>query len=133
VEMRLELVPIPVSDIDEAVVFYVENLGFRYDHDVSPADGVRIVQLTPPGSQCSVVFTKGLPVEAAEPGSIRGIHLVVDDIDALRRTLVDRGVLIDDVVDHGGGVRMAGLADPDGNTWVLQELPGDLAPPEKTA
>jgi len=126
--MRLEVVPIPVSDIDDAVAFYVEKLRFNTDHDVSPAEGIRVVQLTPPGSRCSIVFTKGLPVESAEPGTIRGLHLVVDDIDTIRASLVDRGVKIDEVLDHGGGVRMAGFADPDGNTWVLQELPSGPTP-----
>ncbi len=123
VDMRLELVPIPVVDIDRAKAFYAERVGFVVDHDVKPADGVRVVQLTPLGSSCSIVLTEGLPVLSAEPGSIRGLHLVVDDIDATRSELVDRGVAVDDVADIGGGVRMSGFADPDGNTWALQQLP----------
>lgn len=121
--MRLELVPIPVEDIDIAVTFYAERVGFGLDHDVKPTDGVRVVQLTPSGSSCSIVLTQGLPELSAEPGSIRGLHLVVDDIDVARTALVGRGVDVDVVADIGGGVRMAGFADPDGNTWTLQELP----------
>ena len=122
-DMRLEVVPIPVADIERAKTFYVEQLGFGLDHDVSPTDGVRIVQLTPTGSSCSIVLGQGLPGLSAEPGSVRGLHLVVDDIDAARQMLVDRGVVVDTVADLGGGVRMAGFADPDGNTWTLQKLP----------
>ncbi len=123
VDMRLELVPIPVADIDDAVTFYTEMVGFGLDHDVRPAEGVRVAQLTPSGSACSIVLAEGLPGLTAEPGTIRGLHLVVDDIDAARRALDDRGVEIDAVADLGGGVRMAGFADPDGNTWTLQQLP----------
>lgn len=123
VDMRLEVVPIPVVDIDRAKTFYAEKVGFSVDHDVRPTDGVRVVQLTPSGSACSIVLAQGLPGFSAEPGSIRGLHLIVDDIDAARSTLVDRGVAVDEVADLGGGVRMAGFSDPDGNTWALQELP----------
>ncbi len=122
-DMRLELVPIPVVDIDRAQTFYVDQVGFRLDHDVSPADGVRVVQLTPIGSSCSIVLGEGLPGLSAEPGSVRGLHLVVDDIDGARTLLVGHGVDVEAVVDLGGGVRMAGFADPDGNTWALQQLP----------
>jgi predicted enzyme related to lactoylglutathione lyase len=122
-EMRLELVPIPVESVDRAKAFYVDRVGFGLDHDVSPADGVRVVQLTPTGSSCSIVLGQGLPGLSAETGSVRGLHLVVDDIDAARQMLVDHGVDVDAVADVGGGVRMAGFADPDGNTWTLQQLP----------
>lgn len=122
-DMRLELVPIPVVDVGRAKTFYVDNVGFGVDHDVSPADGVRVVQLTPSGSACSIVLGQGLPGFSAVPGSVRGLHLVVDDIEEARQVLVDRGVDVDVVLDLGGGVRMAGFADPDGNTWTLQELP----------
>ena len=81
------------------------------------------MQLTPPGSACSIVLGEGLPGLTAEPGSVRGLHLVVDDIETARTALVERGVDVEPVVDVGGGVRMAGFADPDGNTWALQELP----------
>ena len=120
--MRLELVPVPVGDVDRARDFYVEQVGFGLDHDVRPAEGVRVVQLTPPGSACSILLSDGLPAVGAEPGSMRGLHLVVSDIDQARETLIGRGVEVERVADLGGGVRMAGFADPDGNTWALQEL-----------
>ncbi len=122
-DMRLQLVPIPVADVERAKTFYIDQVGFGLDHDVSPSDGVRVVQLTPSGSSCSIVLGQGLPGLAAEPGSVRGLHLVVDDIDAARELLVGQGVDVEAVVDLGGGIRMAGFADPDGNTWALQELP----------
>ena len=123
VDMKLELVPIPVTDVDRAKAFYADRLGFTADVDVRPADGVRVVQLTPPGSACSISFGTGLPVYEAPPGSIRGLHLVVADIDAARAELVGRGVEVGEVTDVGGGVRYAGFADPDGNGWTLQEMP----------
>ena len=122
-EMRLELVVVPVADIDAARAFYEDTFGFDLDHDVSPAPGARVVQLTPPGSACSIGFVQGLSPDPAEPGSLRGLHLVVDDIDRVRAGLIEQAVDVEPIVDHGGGVRMAGFADPDGNTWVLQELP----------
>jgi predicted enzyme related to lactoylglutathione lyase len=122
VDMKLELVPIPVSDVDRAKAFYVEQLGFVVDVDVRPADGVRVVQLTPPGSACSIGLGTGLPVYQAPPGSIRGLHLVVADIEASRAELVDRGLEVGEVTDVGGGVRYAAIEDPDGNSWTLQEM-----------
>ena len=121
--MKLELVPIPVTDVDQAKAFYVEQLGFVADVDVRPADGVRVVQLTPPGSACSIGMGTGLPVYEAPPGSVRGLHLVVADIERARADLVGRGVEVDDVVDVGGGVRYAGFQDLDGNSLTLQEMP----------
>jgi len=121
--MKLELVPIPVSDVDRAKAFYGEELGFTIDVDVRPADGVRVVQVTPPGSACSIGFGTGLPVYGAPPGSVRGLHLVVADIERARAELVERGVDVGDVEDVGGGVRYASLRDPDGNTLTLQEMP----------
>jgi predicted enzyme related to lactoylglutathione lyase len=123
VNMKLELVPIPVADVDRAKAFYVDELGFVADVDVRPADGIRVVQLTPPGSACSIGIGTGLPVYQAPPGSIRGLHLVVADIDAARTSLVERGVDVDPVLDVGGGVKYAALTDPDGNTLTLQEMP----------
>ena len=120
--MKLELVPIPVSDVDRAKAFYVEQLGFVADVDVRPVDGVRVVQVTPPGSSCSLGMGTGLPVYEGTPGSIRGLHLVVDDIEAARAELVARGVDVGPVQDVGGGVKYAGFADPDGNTLTLQEM-----------
>jgi predicted enzyme related to lactoylglutathione lyase len=121
VDMKLELVPIPVADVDRAKAFY-EQLGFVADVDVTPADGVRIVQLTPPGSACSIGFGTGLPVYEAPPGSIRGLHLVVADIEQARAELVGRGIDVGEVQDVGGGVRYAPFEDPDGNTLTLQEM-----------
>src|SRR5579875_681246 len=109
--MMLELVLLPVSDIDRALAFYRDRAGFTVDVDVSPADGVRIVQLTPPGSYCSVTMMTGLPGAAAEPGSVRGLHLVVADIEAARAGLVARGVDVEPVVERGGGVLYAGFSD----------------------
>ncbi len=122
-DMKLELVPIPVTDVDRAKAFYAEQLGFVLDVDVTPADGVRVVQLTPPGSACSVSFGTGLPVYTeSPPGSVKGLHLVVPDLEAARAELAGRGVEVGAVQDVGGGVRYAGLSDPDGNTLTLQEL-----------
>jgi predicted enzyme related to lactoylglutathione lyase len=123
VDMKLELVPIPVSDVDRAKAFYVDQLGFVADVDVRPADGVRVVQLTPPGSACSIGIGTGLPVYEAPPGSIRGLHLVVADIEKARAELVERGVDVGAVTDVGGGVLYASLQDPDGNSLTLQEMP----------
>jgi predicted enzyme related to lactoylglutathione lyase len=118
----LELIPIPVTDIDRAKRFYVEQCGFTADVDVSPAEGVRIVQLTPPGSYCSISLTTGLAQLAMEPGSQRGLHLVVKDIEASRAELIGRGVEVSETEDLGGAF-YAWFADPDGNTWALQHMP----------
>ena len=124
VEMKLELVPVPVADVDAAKAFYVDRLGFVEDVDVAPAPGVRVVQVTPPGSACSVLLSTGLPqVSDMVPGSVKGLHLVVRDIEQARARLVDRGVDVGAVEDVGGGVLYAAFADPDGNTLTLQEMP----------
>ena len=121
--MLLELVPIPVSDVDRAKAFYVEKLGFAEDVDVRPADGIRVVQVTPPGSACSIGFGTGLAAyDEAPPGSVKALHLVVDDIERARADLIGRGVEVGPIQDVGGGVRYAGMADPDGNTLTLQEM-----------
>jgi predicted enzyme related to lactoylglutathione lyase len=120
--MKLELVPIPVTDVERAKAFYAEQLGFAVDVDVTPADGVRVVQLTPPGSSCSIGFGTGLAAYQGTPGSIRALHLVVADIEHARTELIGRGVDVGAVQDVGGGVRYAGFADPDGNTLTLQEM-----------
>jgi predicted enzyme related to lactoylglutathione lyase len=122
VDMKLELAPIPVADVDRAKAFYADRLGFAVDVDVRPADGVRVVQLTPPGSGCSIGFGTGLSAYEGTPGSIRALHLVVTDIERARAELVDRGVDVGAVQDVGGGVRYAGFEDPDGNTLTLQEM-----------
>jgi predicted enzyme related to lactoylglutathione lyase len=122
-EMKLELVLIPVDDVDRAKTFYVERLGFVEDVDVRPAEGVRVVQLTPEGSGCSIGMGTGLPAyEDMAPGAVRGLHLVVADIERARAELVGRGVDVGAVQDVGGGVKYAWLADPDGNTLTLQEM-----------
>lgn len=121
-KMKLELVPIPVSDVDSAKAFYAEKLGFTVDVDVQPAEGVRVVQLTPPGSGCSIGFGTGLDAYRGTPGSVRALHLVVGDIEAARAELIGRGVDVGEIADVGGGVRYAGFADPDGNGWTLQEM-----------
>jgi predicted enzyme related to lactoylglutathione lyase len=121
-QMKLELVPLPVSDVDRAIAFYADKLGFKKDVDVEPAEGVRVVQLTPEGSGCSIGFGTGMEVYRGEPGSIRGLHLVVDDIDEARADLVRRGVEVSEIHDFGGGVRGADFSDPDGNSFELQEM-----------
>lgn len=121
-QMRLELIPLPVSDVDRAITFYADQLGFKKDFDVRPSEGVRVVQLTPEGSGCSVGFGTGLDAYAGEPGSVRGLHLVVEDIAQARAELVGRGVAVGEIHDFGGGVRGASFADPDGNTFELQEM-----------
>jgi predicted enzyme related to lactoylglutathione lyase len=120
--MKLELTPLPVSDVARAITFYVEVLGFTKDVDVQPSDGVRVVQCTPMGSACSVGVGTGLDVYAGEPGSVRGLHLVVEDVAEARAELVRRGVQVSEVHDFGGGVKGASFADPDGNSFELQEM-----------
>lgn len=119
-EWRIELVPIPVSDVDVSKVFYTEKVGFNLDHDFSPAEGVRVVQMTPPGSACSIVVGSG--IVDTPPGSIQGLHLVVSDIYAARAQLIERGVGVTEVQFLGPGVPMAYFSDPDGNSWALQQL-----------
>jgi predicted enzyme related to lactoylglutathione lyase len=118
----LELIPVPVTDIDRAKRFYSEQVGFHVDVDVSPADGVRVVQLTPPGSFCSISLLQGLPMVDMEPGTLRGLHLVVKDIEAARQELIGRGVDVSETEDLGG-VYYAWFKDPDGNSWCLQHMP----------
>jgi catechol 2,3-dioxygenase-like lactoylglutathione lyase family enzyme len=126
-EMRLEVVQVPVADVDAAKSFYVDKLGFLLDHDVEHIPGMRVVQLTPPGSAASIVIGTGMTSMA--PGSLEGLQLVVPDIDAVRAQLLDRGAGISEVQDMGG-VMFAFLSDPDGNRWVLQ---GATAPEVKSA
>jgi predicted enzyme related to lactoylglutathione lyase len=123
-DMKLELVPVPVTDVDRSKAFYVDLLGFSADVDVRPVEGMRVVQLTPPGSACSIVMGTGMgPVTDMTPGSLHGLHLVVADIDRARAELVERGLEIGEVTDVGGGVRYAWFSDPDGNSMALQEMP----------
>ncbi len=123
-QMKVELVPLPVTDVDRAKAFYVDQVGFGVDVDVTPTEGLRICQLTPPGSACSFLLSTGVPwVRDLAPGSSRGVHLVVPDIEAARAELVDRGVEVSGIDDVGGGVRYASFSDPDGNVLLLQEMP----------
>ena len=122
-DFKLELLPVPVADIDRAKQFYQAQVGFRLDHDVLPSATVRVVQLTPPGSGCSIVLAAGLAGLAMPAGSLRGLHLVVADVAAARAELVGRGVAVGEV-QNMGGVLYASFTDPDGNTWVLQQLLG---------
>jgi catechol 2,3-dioxygenase-like lactoylglutathione lyase family enzyme len=125
-DWKLELVPIPVSDVDRAKAFYAEKVGFDVDLDVKAdndhrvSDEMRVVQLTPPGSACSIAFGTGI-VDTL-PGSVQALHLVVSDINAARAELVERGVEVGEVQDLGG-VLYASFSDPDGNGWALQQLP----------
>jgi catechol 2,3-dioxygenase-like lactoylglutathione lyase family enzyme len=148
--MKLEVVVLPVSDVDRAKAFY-EGAGFRLDTDVSVGDGFRVVQVTPPGSEAAIIFGDG--VTSAEPGSTQGLQLVVSDIDAARAGLLGRGVDVSEVFHEAGGVfhhagtegRVPGPAperasygswlafnDPDGNGWLIQEVttrrPGRMSP-----
>jgi catechol 2,3-dioxygenase-like lactoylglutathione lyase family enzyme len=122
-KMKLELVPVPVTDVDRAKSFYVDQMGFQADLDVRPNEAVRIVQLTPPESACSIVIGTGLPDIAIPPGSLRGLHLVIGDVRAAREALISRGVLVSEVEEHAQGVKYAFFSDPDGNPWALQEMP----------
>jgi catechol 2,3-dioxygenase-like lactoylglutathione lyase family enzyme len=116
-DIKLELVIIPVSDVDRAKDFYVK-VGFNADHDHVVSDEIRFVQLTPPGSACSIAFGKGLT--DAEPGSVKGLQAVVADAEAIRAELAGRGIEVGDVQDLPGG-RFVFFTDPDGNAWSLQE------------
>ena len=123
-DIKIELVPLPVTDFDRAKRFYVDRVGFVEDVDVRPAEGVRFVQLTPPGSACSVMLSTGVPrVADMAPGAVQGLHLVVADIEAACAELRGRGVDVGDIEDVGGGVRYAWFTDPDGNALALQEMP----------
>jgi catechol 2,3-dioxygenase-like lactoylglutathione lyase family enzyme len=124
--MKLELVPIPVSDVDRAKEFYVNKVGFHLDHDVRPNEAMRVVQLTPPGSACSVLLSVGLPeISDMVPGSQKALHLVVDDINEARESLMSLGVECGGV-DDMGGILYVYFKDPDGNSWLLQEIPSNL-------
>jgi catechol 2,3-dioxygenase-like lactoylglutathione lyase family enzyme len=122
-DLKLEVVPMPVSDVDAAKTFYTEKVGFNLDHDIEPGNGMRVVQMTPPGSACSVVIGVGLPL--GEPGSVKGVQLVVEDIDAVREAMAGRGVKISDVQQLGPegapGSRFCFFEDLDGNMWAVQQ------------
>jgi catechol 2,3-dioxygenase-like lactoylglutathione lyase family enzyme len=131
-DYKLELVIVPVTDVDRAKSFYVEKAGFHLDVDHRVGDDFRVVQLTPPGSACSI--TIGIGVTSADPGSVRGLHLVVTDIVAARDEMIARGVDVGELHHFGSSGRVAGVhpersdynsfadfTDPDGNLWLLQE------------
>jgi predicted enzyme related to lactoylglutathione lyase len=120
VDWKLELVAVPVSDVDRAKAFYAERVGFNADHDHRVSDSVRFVQLTPPGSACSIAIGDGL-VETP-PGSAQGLQLVVDDVEAARAELLDRGVEVSEIQDFPWG-SFVFFSDPDGNGWAVQQVP----------
>lgn len=109
-----------VTDVERSLSFYVKKVGFHLDHDVQPGNGMRVIQLTPPGSACSIIFGAGMG-NSSMPGSIRNLHLVVNDISEARKFLDGRGVEVSDI-EEMGGVKYAYFAAPDGNSWALQEL-----------
>jgi catechol 2,3-dioxygenase-like lactoylglutathione lyase family enzyme len=123
-EMKLELVPIPVTDIDQAIEFYVNQVGFNLDYDHPLGEAGRFAQLTPPGSGCSILVSTGLGGGVADmiPGTHHGLHLVVPNAQQARDRLAARGVDVSEVTDMGG-ILFAYFSDPDGNGWVLQEIP----------
>lgn len=118
-EMKLELISVPVSDVDRAKAFYTENVGFNADHDHRVSDGIRFVQLTPPGSACSIAIGTGLTDMA--PGSMKGLQMVVTDVRAVRDELLGRGAEVSEIQEFPWGT-FAFFSDPDGNTWALQEI-----------
>jgi catechol 2,3-dioxygenase-like lactoylglutathione lyase family enzyme len=138
VDWKLEVVLLPVKDVDRAKAFYTEKMGFNLDVDHRAGEAFRVVQMTPPGSACSV--TVGVGITDAEPGSVRGLHLVVSDIRAAHAELVDRGVECGEIQHFENGKMVAGpdpenqpfgsyvfLSDPDGNTWAVQQGPPPAA------
>jgi predicted enzyme related to lactoylglutathione lyase len=120
VNWKLELISVPVSDVDRAKRFYTEQVGFNADHDHTVSDELRFVQLTPPGSACSIAFGVGLT--DMPPGSVKGLQLVVSDIEAARAELADRGVEVTEVQEFPWG-KFVHFSDPDGNAWAVQEIP----------
>jgi predicted enzyme related to lactoylglutathione lyase len=119
IDMRLELVQVPVSDVDRAKSFYVDQVGFNDDHDHRVSDEIRFVQLTPPGSACSIALTTG--AHEMEPGTIEGLQVVVDDADAAHAELAERGVEVSEVQEFPWG-RFVFFKDPDGNGWSVQQV-----------
>ena len=118
-DMKLELVAVPVSDPDASIAFYRDKAGFVLDHDHKVSDDIRFVQLTPPGSACSIALGKG--VSQKEPGSVEGLQVVVEDIEEARSTLAAGGVEVTDVQDFPWG-RFVYFSDPDGNGWAVQQI-----------
>jgi predicted enzyme related to lactoylglutathione lyase len=120
VDMKLELVAVPVSDVDRAKAFYTDKVGFKADHDHTVSEEIRFVQLTPPGSACSIAIGKG--ITDAAPGSVAGLQMVVPDIEAAHDELVKRGAEVSEIQELAWG-RFVSFADPDGNKWAVQQLP----------
>ena len=119
-DWKIELVPVPVSDVDRAKAFYVEKAGFNADHDQQVNENLRFVQLTPPGSACSIYIGTGLT--EMKPGSLQGLQIVVPDIEMAHDQLAGRGAEVSDIEDMAWG-RFVYFSDPDGNKWAVQELP----------
>ena len=119
-QMKLELVPVPVTDVDRAKAFYVEKIGFHADYDVQVHEGLRFVQLTPPGSACSIVL--GVGITTMKPGSVESYQMVVSDVRAVREEILKRGADISEIDVQDWGT-FAYFSDPDGNRWSLQQLP----------
>ena len=136
-DWKLEIVVVPVTDVDRAKRFYSEQVGFSVDHDTKISDDMHIVQLTPPGSGCSIAVGKGIVEVEMAAGSVQGLQLVVPDIQAARAQLVERGVEVSQVQHYEGADRVDGpggrwnsfvfFSDPDGNGWTVQERPADEA------
>lgn len=118
-DWKLELVAVPVSDVDRAKAFYTDKVGFNADHDHQVSDDIRFVQLTPPGSACSIAIGKGVSMTA--PGSVQGLQMVVPDIEAARTELVEKGVEVTDIQDFPWG-SFVFFSDPDGNGWAVQQV-----------
>ena len=126
--MKLELVPLPVTDVDRAKAFY-QKVGFILEVDTLPSEGMRVVQFTPPGSACSIVFGTGMgDITDMAPGSVKGLHLVVDNIDMARSALMNCGIPVGEITDFKS-VKYAEFRDPDGNSWLLQEFPSEVRQP----
>jgi catechol 2,3-dioxygenase-like lactoylglutathione lyase family enzyme len=119
-DWKLELVAVPVSDVDRAKAFYTDKAGFNADHDHTVSDEIRFVQLTPPGSACSIAIGKG--ITDAVPGSVVGLQMVVSDIEAAHAELLSRGAEVSEIQDMAWG-RFVFFADPDGNKWAVQQIP----------
>ena len=125
--MRLELVPVPVSDVERAIAFYADKLGFNVDHDTKVNETTRFVQLTPPGSGCSILVGVGMgEISEMMAGSLRGLHLVVKDVREMRDLLASRGVELGEIIEYPRGIKYVHFRDPDGNSWALQEIPPNL-------
>lgn len=125
--MKLEVVPIPVADVDRSIAFYRDQVGFNLDFDTTASDTVRFVQLTPHGSGCSIQFGIGLgDVSDMVPGSLKGLILVVNDVREVRDLLISRGVAVGEIISYPRDVHVAYFSDPDGNSWGLQDFPPDL-------